>query len=83
MCGRYARKADRQRIAETFHVENVPDFTLPDEDYNIAPTTLQPIIRQSGDTGDSKAPMTGGSTAKRPKDLLSIGSNLSNQPRWR
>ena len=45
MCGRYARKADRQRIAETFHVENVPDFTLPDEDYDIAPATFHPAIR--------------------------------------
>jgi putative SOS response-associated peptidase YedK len=30
----------------------VSDFALPDADYNIAPTTFQPVIRQSKDTGE-------------------------------
>ena len=34
-------------IAETFHVKEVTDFAMPDADYNIAPTTFQPIIRES------------------------------------
>jgi putative SOS response-associated peptidase YedK len=52
MCGRYARRGDKQRIAEAFHVKEVPDFAMPDADYNIAPTTFQPIIRESRDTGE-------------------------------
>ena len=52
MCGRYARRGDKQKIAETFHVKEVPDFAMPEADYNIAPTTFQPIIRESRDTGE-------------------------------
>ena len=52
MCGRYVRKGDKQRIAEAFHAKEVPTFAMPDEDYNIAPTTYQPIVRQSKDTGE-------------------------------
>jgi putative SOS response-associated peptidase YedK len=52
MCGRYARRGDKQKIAETFHVKDVPDFAMPDADYNIAPTTFQPIIRESRDTSE-------------------------------
>lgn len=52
MCGRYARRGDKQRIAEAFHVKDVPDFAMPDADYNVAPTTFQPIIRESKETGE-------------------------------
>jgi putative SOS response-associated peptidase YedK len=52
MCGRYARKGDKQKIAEAFHVNEVPDFVMAEADYNIAPTTFQPIIRQNRDTGE-------------------------------
>lgn len=52
MCGRHARGGDKQRIAEAFHVKDVPDFALPDADYNVAPTTFQPIIRESRNTGE-------------------------------
>jgi hypothetical protein len=52
MCGRYARRGDKQRIAEAFRVKDVPDFAMPDADYNIAPTTFQPIIREGKDTGE-------------------------------
>ncbi len=51
MCGRYYRKTDKQAIAEAFHVAQVDDFPLPPWDYNVAPTTMQPIIRASRDTG--------------------------------
>jgi len=47
MCGRYLRRSDKQRIAEAFRVGELPeDFPLP-PDYNIAPTTFQPVIRES------------------------------------
>lgn len=53
MCGRYYRQSDKQRIAEAFHLGDLPDdFVLPDWDYNVAPTTFQPVIRQSRHTGE-------------------------------
>ena len=48
MCGRYVRKADKQKLAEAFRLShNLTDFVLPPYDYNIAPTTFQPVIRES------------------------------------
>ncbi len=53
MCGRYYRRSDKQRIAEAFNVGELPiDFVLPEWDYNVAPSTFQPIIRESKHTGD-------------------------------
>lgn len=53
MCGRYVRRSDKQRIAEHFRANPNPvDFPLPDADYNVAPTTYQPIIRQSRESND-------------------------------
>jgi putative SOS response-associated peptidase YedK len=52
MCGRYYRKSDKQKIAEAFHAKKVDDFVLPPWDYNVAPTSMQPIIRQSRDTAE-------------------------------
>jgi putative SOS response-associated peptidase YedK len=47
MCGRYLRRSDKQRIAEAFpHVKGLEDLVLPPWDYNVAPTTHQPIIRE-------------------------------------
>ena len=53
MCGRYVRRSDKQRIAEHFHaIPSPPDLPMPATDYNVAPTTHQPIIRQSKETGE-------------------------------
>jgi putative SOS response-associated peptidase YedK len=53
MCGRYVRRSDKQKIAEYFHANpNPAELPMPDADYNIAPTTHQPIIRQSKETGE-------------------------------
>ena len=52
MCGRYYRKSDKQKIAEAFHATKVDDFPLPPWDYNVAPTTMQPVIRQSRYTNE-------------------------------
>lgn len=41
MCGRYARRGDKQKIAAEFHVKDVLDFAMTDADYNVAPTTFQ------------------------------------------
>ncbi len=52
MCGRYLRRSDKQRIAEAFRVGELPeDFPLP-PDYKIAPTTFQPVIRESRESSD-------------------------------
>jgi len=52
MCGRYYRQSDKQKIAETFHVTRwAPDVNLA-PDYNIAPSTFQPIIRSSTEDGE-------------------------------
>jgi putative SOS response-associated peptidase YedK len=52
MCGRYARRSDKQKLAEAFHLGKLPpDFVLA-PDYNVAPTTFQPVIRLNADTGE-------------------------------
>ena len=52
MCGRYGRRPDKQKVAEAFRVKS--DLTgpsMPSDDYNIAPTTFQPVIRESKEDG--------------------------------
>jgi len=58
MCGRYYRRSDKQRIAEAFRLGKLPDdFVLPDWDYNVAPTTFQPVIREQRETGERELVM--------------------------
>ena len=55
MCGWYGRRSDKQKIAEYFHATPVPaKLPMPGADYNVAPTTFQPIIRQSRVSGESE-----------------------------
>jgi putative SOS response-associated peptidase YedK len=57
MCGRYYRRSDKQRIAEAFELGQIDDgFVLP-PDYNVAPTTFQPVIRHTRDTGERELVM--------------------------
>jgi putative SOS response-associated peptidase YedK len=52
VCGRYYRRSDKQRIAEAFKLGRLPEgFELP-PDWNIAPSTNQPIIRSDPETGE-------------------------------
>jgi hypothetical protein len=51
MCGRYYRRSEKQEISERFRVGKVADFPLA-PDYNIAPSTFQPIIRPDPETGE-------------------------------
>jgi putative SOS response-associated peptidase YedK len=45
MCGRYQRRSDKQHIAEAFALGNVDGLALElAPDYNVAPTTMQPVI---------------------------------------
>ena len=53
MCGRYYRRSDKQRIADAFRVGKLPEgFVVPEADYNVAPTTFQPVIRAAKETGE-------------------------------
>ena len=54
MCGRYGRRADKQRIAEWFRTHNTNVFDDPElaPTYNAAPQTLQPVIRLNSETGE-------------------------------
>ena len=57
MCGRYYRRADKQRIADAFRLGRLPDgFVLP-PDFNVAPTSTQPVIRENRDTGERELVM--------------------------
>jgi putative SOS response-associated peptidase YedK len=51
MCGRYARRSDKQRIAELFAVHGpvIPDFGTS---WNVAPQRFQPVVRLNRDTGE-------------------------------
>jgi putative SOS response-associated peptidase YedK len=52
MCNRYIRRCDKQGIAEAFHAHsNVGHLSLPPDDYNVVPTTFQPVIRESPEDG--------------------------------
>jgi putative SOS response-associated peptidase YedK len=53
MCGRYGRRADKQRIAEWMqtHDTNVFDDSYLAPSYNVAPQTMQPVVRLDNETG--------------------------------
>jgi putative SOS response-associated peptidase YedK len=53
MCGRYGRRADKQRIAEWMqtHDTSVFDDSYLAPTYNAAPQSLQPVVRLDPDTG--------------------------------
>ncbi len=53
MCGRYGRRADKQRIAEWFRTHDTHVFNDSDlaPTYNAAPQSLQPVIRLNSETG--------------------------------
>ena len=54
MCGRYVSRTEKQRIAETFHAKIIPENYDPDfaPSYNVAPQTMQPVVRLNRDTGE-------------------------------
>jgi putative SOS response-associated peptidase YedK len=51
MCGRYYSRRQKQQIAEQFHAGKVFEEPIA-PNYNIAPTTFQPIIRIERDSGE-------------------------------
>jgi putative SOS response-associated peptidase YedK len=53
MCNRYFRDSDKQRLVEAFHLGNREDLPLEiAPSYNIAPTTMQPVIRSNRETAE-------------------------------
>jgi putative SOS response-associated peptidase YedK len=54
VCGRYGRRADKQRIAEWFRTHNTNVFSDRElgPTYNAAPQSLQPVIRLNSETGE-------------------------------
>jgi putative SOS response-associated peptidase YedK len=54
MCGRYGRRADKQRIAEWMqaHDTNVFDDAYLAPSYNVAPQSWQPVVRLGPETGE-------------------------------
>lgn len=57
MCGRYVRRSDKQRIAEAFRLGHAVDELVVAQDWNVAPTTAQPVIRLNRDTGEREMVM--------------------------
>jgi putative SOS response-associated peptidase YedK len=80
MCGRYLRRSDKQRIAEAFEVaKGLADLVLPPWDYNVAPTTFQPVIREDRDTGEREvALMRWGLVPYFAKELKGFGYSTIN-----
>jgi hypothetical protein len=54
MCGRYGRRADKQRIAEWMQTHNtdVFDDSYLAPSYNVAPQSFQPVVRLDSETGE-------------------------------
>ena len=52
MCGRYLRRSDKHCIGETFHISgDLAALDIEPTNYNIGPTTHQPVIRHNRNTG--------------------------------
>ncbi len=94
MCGRYVRRSDKQRIAEAFRVGEVPtDLIIPDWDYNVAPSTFQPVIRDDREgTGRELVLMRWGLVpffTKQLSDVKGISTinaraeTIQTSPTWR
>jgi putative SOS response-associated peptidase YedK len=56
MCGRYLRSSDKKRLIETFRLHGQgggsANVDLPPCDYNVSPTTKQPVIRHNRNSGE-------------------------------
>jgi len=93
MCGRYCRRSDKQRIKEAFKLGKLPpDFVLP-PDFNVAPSTFQPVIRANKETGERELEMMRWGLvpyfAKSPADFKGFSTinakaeTVATSPTWR
>jgi len=79
MCGRYLRRSDKQRIAETFHLaKGLAHLVLPPWDYNVAPTTFQPVIRTDRDGERELTLMRWGLIPNFARDLKTFALSTIN-----
>lgn len=93
MCGRYYRRSDKQRIAECFAAHPTSDLTDLVPDYNVAPTTFQPVIRNSRDGAVRELLLMRWGLvpffAKSPADFKGFSTfnakaeTVASQPTWR
>jgi putative SOS response-associated peptidase YedK len=93
MCGRYVRRSDKQRIAEAFRVEQgLDELVLGPDDYNVAPTTFQPVIRESREGEREIALMRWGLVPFFTKQLADVkgistinarAESVNKSPNWR
>lgn len=80
MCGRYGRRADKQRIAEWMQTHNtdVFDNSYLAPSYNVAPQSLQPTVRLSSETGERELTiMRGGLIPSFAKDAKIAYSTIN------
>ena len=93
MCGRYVRRSDKQRIAEAFRIATgLDDLVLGPDDFNVAPTTFQPVIRESRDGEREIVLMRWGLIPFFTKQLADVkgistinarAESVSTTPNWR
>ncbi len=93
MCGRYLRRSDKQRISEAFRVGKLPDDFVLTPDYNVAPTTFQPVIRESRESTERELVlMRWGLVPHFTKSLADVkgistinarGESIETSPTWR
>ncbi len=94
MCGRYYRRSDKQRISEAYKTGEIPaSIIIPGWDYNVAPTTFQPVIRDDKETGERELVlMRWGLVPFFTKQLSGVkgistinakAENIEKSPTWR
>jgi putative SOS response-associated peptidase YedK len=93
MCGRYYRRSDKQRIAEAFRLGKLSELPLEvAPSFNIAPTTMQPVIVPDRETGEpTMRVMRWGLIPAWAKDPKAMGLSTINakaeglieKPMWR
>jgi putative SOS response-associated peptidase YedK len=93
MCNRYFRESDKQRLVEAFYLGDREDLPLEiAPSYNIAPTTMQPVIVPDRDTGErSLRIMRWGLIPVWAKDPKALGlstmnakaETLMDKPMWK
>jgi putative SOS response-associated peptidase YedK len=93
MCGRYYRRSDKQRIGDAFNISDIPSSLVTSEDYNVAPTTFQPVIRNDRETGERELVLMRWGLVpfftKQLSDVKGISTinakaeNVEKSPTWR
>ncbi len=93
MCGRYLRRSDKQHIAERFRLGTLPEGFLMPPDFNIAPSTFQPVIRNNLYTGEREIMLMrwglipffakSGDAAGGYKTINAKAENVLTGPTWR